>query len=312
MTEQNVQRAVDAARMSLGATVVNVGVKLAAGFATMSVSVLAEAVQSLVDILIALGVIQTIRYASRPADDTHPYGHGKAELLMSMLEMVLILSTSGFILMQAIWRLRTPHPFAEWPGAAAMAFSTVVNWIISGRLDRVCKETQSTALKAEVLHLRSDMLASLGILIALLLVWVTGWHILDPIVAIGFTLVVVITAIRQMLALVHPLMDGALPQEELEQVAKYLEQHPDVLGFHDIRTRMVGPTRHIELHVLLDDRLPFVAAHDLAEQVEEGVREVLGAATVNIHYEPYEAEIRHRQQEHGETFDLQKHEGREN
>lgn len=299
-TPERTRLAKSAALLSLVATSCNVAFKLAAGLISGSVSVLAEGLQSFIDILVAFGVLQTVRLAALPPDEEHPYGHGKAELLMSAVQMVLVLGTAAFIIYQAYRRLLAPQPIQADIGVAAMAFSAIVNTVVSWRLAKVADATGSTVLRSEMLHLRSDTISSLGIFCGLIAVWATGWTQLDPIMAAGLTLFVIYSAIRQLGSLIHPLMDGALPAEEIASIDQALRSHEGVLGYHNLRTRMVGSLRTVDIHVLLDDRLTFVGAHDLAEQVEDELSAALGGAMVNVHYEPYEAEMEHRATVHGD------------
>ncbi|MBL8061061.1 MAG: cation transporter [Chthonomonas sp.] len=291
-----------AATISLIATTVVVCAKLAGGVVTGSISVLSEGLQSFVDVLIAFGVVQTIRLASLPPDDSHPYGHGKAEVLMSALQMVLITSTAGFIIAQAINRIRQPQEIhVDW-GIAAMVFSAGVNLLVSSHLASVARKHPSPALQSEILHLRSDTVSAAGLIAGLVAVKLTGWSFLDPIMAILFTMVVVIAALRQLRSVIHLLMDGAAPIEDIRAVEHTLESHAHVRGFHNLRTRTVGTTHHVDIHVLLDDDLSFVQAHDLAEEVEKQISRQLGGARVNVHYEPYHAEMAHQRAEHqGQT-----------
>lgn len=299
--ESAVRQAQSAAKLSLVATSVVVAVKLAAGWATGSISVLAEGLQSFVDVLIAFGVVQTVRWAARPPDDDHPYGHGKAELLMSGGQMLLIMGTAGFVISQAIKRLQQPQAITVDWGLAAMAFALVVNLAVSWRLDQVAKATGSSALRGEVLHLRGDCWSSVGILAGLLAVKATGWMILDPILAIAFTLVVVFTALKQLGVIAHDLMEGSVGPDDLAKIESALNGHSQVRGWHNLRTRRVGSSVHVDLHVLLDDELTFVQAHEVAEDVEAAVSRALGGARVNAHFEPYRTELAHQQREHQES-----------
>ncbi len=295
-------RAQKAAQLSLLVTVVIVVMKLAAGYVTGAISVLAEGLQSLVDVVIAFGVVQTIRLAAKPPDEDHPYGHGKAEVLMSALQMILIMGTAGFIISQAYGRLLRPQEISVDWGMLAMGVSAVANTLVSVRLNRIAKETNSTALAGEVLHLRSDAVSSAGIFVGLFAVFLTGWTQLDPLIAIAFTMVVVVTAIRQLREVVHLLMEGSANADEIALIEKTLKNHPQVRGFHNLRARTVGSTHHVDLHVLLDDDLSFVEAHDLAEEVEAAISDALGRARVNVHYEPYHAERAHQHEAHGEII----------
>lgn len=291
-------RAKKAAWISLSCTAFVVVVKLIAGVWTGSVSVLAEGLQSFVDVLIAFGVLQAVRLAALPPDENHPYGHGNAEVLMSAAQMILIMGTAGFIIAKAVQRIQSPQAITVDAGLVAMGLSTVINLAVAAHLARVARETRSTALSGEVLHLRSDAVSSAGVFVGLILVASTGWLILDPLVAILFTLVVVFAAVRQLREVVHQLMEGSASTEEIRQIEAVLEAHRAVRGYHRVRTRKVGASSHVDLHVLLEDELSFVRAHELAEEIEQQLSDALGGAVINVHYEPYRAELEHQRQAH--------------
>ena len=289
-----------AATVSLVSTVVVVAVKLFAAFKSGSISVLAEAIQSIVDILMSAVAVATIRYAARPPDESHPYGHGKAEVLAGAFQMLVILGSGFYILYEAYRRLLLPQPIHwDW-GAGAMAYALIANLLVAIYLRKVAKKTSSTALQSEALHLRGDSLSSGGVLVGMLLVGLTGEPILDPAVAAIFTVMAMIAAFGQLRTMLHPLMDGALPAEELRSLERVLDTHKAVRGYHNVRTRRIGSQRWIDLHVLLDDGLSFVSAHDLAEQIEDELSGALEGARVTIHYEPHRAEVEHRAKEHAD------------
>lgn len=287
-----------AARVSLSATVLVVAVKLFAAGVSGSVSVLSEALQSLLDVAMSAATLWAVRVTAAPPDEEHPYGHGKAEILLSAFQMVVVVFTAGAIAWQAALRLNDPVKIQVDAGIAAMTFAVVSNLVVIGYLRRVGRATGSYALQGEAEHLRGDTFASLGVLVGLLAVHATGWMQLDPIIALVFTALGAFFAIRQLRRLVHPLMDGSLPPAEVALIKRTLEAHPESRGYHNLRTRQSGQLRVVSLHVMLDDHLTFVQAHDLAEQIESELSSVLGGALVTVHYEPFEAEMAHRAQEH--------------
>ncbi len=293
------ERAVSqAATLAATSTVIVVAVKLVAAWQSRSVSVLAEALQSLVDIVLSGLTLVSVRYAARPADDDHPWGHGKAELLSGALQMLVVIATAGVIAWQASLRLANPSAIEVSSGLIAMVIAVAMNVAVIARLRQVDREHASPALRGEIEHLRSDIFASCGVFAGLVAVALTGWNALDPLVAIIFTLLGAVFAIRQLLKLGHELLDGSLPSAELDLVRKALIEHPEVRDFHKLRTRRVGSLRIVSLHVLLDDELTFVQAHDLAEEVESHLSQVLGGALVTAHYEPYQAELHHQATAH--------------
>lgn len=293
--ENAVRRAV---AVSLASTVIVVALKLAAAAVSHSVSVLSEGLQSVVDIVMSAVALWTIRLASIPPDEDHPYGHGRAEVISSALQMLVVIGTAFVIAWQATLRLANPVPVHPDWGLAAMAYSAIANTLVARYCLRVAKQHGSAALEGEAQHLNSDTFASVGVLAGLAVVKITAWPTLDPVIAIVFTSLGAVFAVRQLVRLTHQLMDGSLPPGEVAKVEEALHTHVHVRGFHNLRTRQTGNVRIVTLHVLLDDDLSFVEAHDLAEDVEAELRQVLGGALVTVHYEPYLAELEHQAREH--------------
>lgn len=289
-----------AARLSLYSNIFLVLVKIAAGFLSGSISVLAEGFQSTMDVVASALILFTVRAAARPPDRDHPYGHGKFENIASLTQMVLILGTAGFLLWAAWERWQRPvMPHVDW-GIAALTISVVVNLAVSGRLMRVGREHHSQALQAEAMHLRSDLLSCVGVLLGLGAVAVTGNARLDPLIAAIMTGFVVVSALKLLRDTLRPLLDESLPAEEERRVREVLEKDERVLGFHRLRTRRAGSHRHMDVHILLDDELTFSQAHQISEEVEGKIRTVLPNTDIIVHAEPYEEETRHQQERHAE------------
>jgi cation diffusion facilitator family transporter len=279
------------ATISLIATTLVVAVKLVGAGLSHSVSVLAEAMQSLLDVLMAAITVWAVRYAAKEPDEGHPYGHGRAELLASAFQMVLALLTGGVIVWQAALRLSHPEPIHPDWGVAAMAFALVSNGAMMLLLRHGAKKTGSEMLRSEGAHLASDSLASVGVIAGLLLFRFTGQLWIDPAAAILFTIIGAFLAFRQLRGVLHPLMDGALDKKDLQRIKKVLDTHPEVRGSHELRTRTSGSVRYVDMHLLLDDDLTFTRAHDVADEIEAELKAVLGEAIVNVHYEPFQAEM---------------------
>ncbi len=301
MQNTEAARKVDrAAKVALASTVVVVAIKLAAAALSDSVSVLAEGLQSLIDVLMSLAVVWTLRIAAAPPDEEHPFGHGKAELIASAFQMLVVLFTAAVVVWQSVHRFAEPHDIVPVYGIAALAYALVANFLVATYLRRTLKTAKSPLLQGEIEHIRSDSLASAGILIGLVVYQFTLWPPLDPLLAIAFTAIGAFFALRQLRRIIHPLMDGSLPSHDIASLERVLKDHEDVRGYHNLHTRETGQVRYVSLHVLLDDDLTFVQAHDLAEQIEDELSDALGGAHVTLHYEPAEAEREHRRLEHGE------------
>ncbi|MCW5936969.1 MAG: cation transporter [Fimbriimonadaceae bacterium] len=293
-----------AAAVSLLSTVLVVAFKGVASGLSGSIAVLAEAIQSMLDVAVSAASLWTIRIAAEPPDRDHPFGHGKAEDLLSAFQMVLVVVSAGVIAWQAALRLHDPKPIEAGWGIAAMAYAALANTAVRGYLIRTAKRADSAALRGEAEHLRGDTFASLGVLVGLVATRVTGLNWMDPAVALAFTGITAFLAIRHLLRALHPLMDGALPRADLQRIERVLAEHPAVRGHHALKTRQSGSKRIVQLHIMLDDHLTFIQAHDLAEEIEAELSQALGGAETIVHYEPYEEELRHQQREHHAEPDL--------
>jgi cation diffusion facilitator family transporter len=287
-----------AARLSLCSNALLVLIKIGAGIVSGSLSVLAEGVQSTMDVLASVLILLTVRAAAAPPDRAHAYGHGKFENMASLAQMLLILGTTGYLLSAAWERWQRPvMPRVDW-GAAALATSAIVNALVSRHLRRVARETGSQALEAEATHLRSDMLSCLGVLGGLTLVWLTGEPRLDPLIAAVTTIVVLAAAVRLLRDSVRPLLDESLPAEEEARVRAVLDTDDRVRGYHRLRTRRAGSQRLMDVHLMLNDQLSFPQAHAVAEDVEDAIRQTLPNVDVTVHAEPFEEELRHQREQH--------------
>jgi ferrous-iron efflux pump FieF len=297
-SEMAARRQQAAARLSLGSNAFLVLIKIGAGIASGSLSVLAEGIQSMMDVLASGLILLTVRAAAAPPDRAHAYGHGKFENLASLAQMVLILGTTGYLLWAAWGRWQRPMmPRVEW-GAAALALSAIVNALVSRHLRRVARETGSQALEAEATHLWGDLLSCLGVLGGLVVVWLTGEPRLDPLIAAGMAIVVVVSAVRLLRDSVRPLLDESLPAEEEAKVRAVLDADGRVRGYHRLRTRRAGSQRLMDVHLMLNDQLTFSQAHAVAEEVEDAIRQTLPNVDVTVHAEPFEEERRHQQEQH--------------
>jgi cation diffusion facilitator family transporter len=291
---------VAAARLSVASNSVLTLAKLITGLLTGSVSILSEAVHSANDLVAALIAFFSVRVADMPADEEHPYGHGKIESLSGMVEAVLIFVAATYILSEAVHKLSHRGELQRIDiGLGVMVFSMAVNAIISARLRSVARETESPALMADAEHLRTDSLTSAGVVVGLGLVWATGKPIFDPLIAMGVALIIYRSAWSLLREAVGPLVDAHLPPEEIAQLEKILNGDQDVRGFHKLRTRRSGSHRHIDAHVLLDDELTLLEAHAITERLEDAIRLTLPNVEITLHTEPYKAELWHQHEEHG-------------
>jgi cation diffusion facilitator family transporter len=276
-----------AARLSVISNALLVVLKLAAGTAAGSASVISEAAHSAVDLLASGIAYFSVRVSEVPADQDHPYGHGKIESISAVGEAILILGAAGFIIYHAVLKLQARSPVDHVGlGMAVMALSAVVNGFISTYLFRVARETESPALEADAHHLRVDVLTSIAVFAGLAAVLVTGQVVFDSVIAIGVALLISKVAWDLTRESGGHLLDRRLPAAEMRRLQDILEADARVLGYHKVRARRSGSQRHIDLHLQFDEEMSLRDAHRLAEEVEDRIREAFGKVNVITHVEP--------------------------
>jgi cation diffusion facilitator family transporter len=283
------------ALLSVVSNSVLVALKLIVGFMIGSVSVISEAVHSGMDLLAAGLALFAVKHAGRPADDRHPYGHGKVENISGTVEALLIFVAAAWIVYEALRKLQHPEPLESvgW-GVGVMALSALLNTVVSEMLFRVGRRTDSVALQADAWHLRTDVWTSAGVALSLLVIWVgerfapeTNLHWLDPVAAILVALLITHAAVKLTVQAARDLLDWSLPAEEADWIREHVRTlTPTVCGFHRLRTRKSGAMRFIDLHLLVDEDMHVHKAHAVAEDVTECIREHLPGSSVTVHIEP--------------------------
>jgi len=277
---------------SVATAILLIGAKLLAWLITGSVSVLASLVDSLMDAAASLINLAAVRYALRPADAEHRFGHGKAESLAGLAQATFIAGSAFFLMLHAIDRLLHPRSLESLGvGVAVMLFSILATVVLLGIQHYVIRRTGSTAIRADSLHYASDLLSNASILIALLLAQL-GWGGLDPLFAMGIGLYILYSAWQIGADAFQLLMDRELPAQLREQILRAALAHPSVQGVHDLRTRKSGPTVFVQLHLELDEELTLLRAHDIADEVDARIRAAVPEAEIIIHKDPAGQDLR--------------------
>lgn len=260
--------------------------KILAWWYTGSVSLLASLVDSLVDIAASLTNLLVIRHSLQPADEDHTFGHGKAESLAALAQSMFISGSALFLFLTGFQHLIKPAPLHD-PGVGiwVTAFALISTMLLVTFQRWVVRKTQSQAVRADMLHYQSDVLMNGAILISLGLSWY-GVTWADAIFALGIGVYILYSALRMGYEAVQSLLDRALSEEERRLIVSLIHRHRDVLGLHDLRTRQSGPTRFIQLHIEMDDALPLVEAHAIADRVEHDLLQHFPGADVIIHQDP--------------------------
>jgi cation diffusion facilitator family transporter len=294
-----------AAGLSIASNTVLIALKVVAGVLTGSVAILTEAAHSSIDLLASFIAFFSLRKAAAPADASHPYGHAKLENLAAAIEGMLILVGAAVIVYESIVRLvNTVHIDSLGLGIVVVGFSAIVNFGVSHHLYRRAALTDSPALAGDAAHLRTDAYTSLGVVVGLTLVAVTGVDALDSVTALVVATAIVASGLRLVTSSSRVLVDEALPPAELDQVRDVIRSHAgtEVLGFHALRARRAGSRRYVDMHVQFRDGTSLERAHELAHQLQSEIRGRLRGADVLIHLEPQSAlrEVDSGGEAHGE------------
>jgi len=260
--------------------------KLIAWVYTGSVSILASLIDSLMDVAASLINLFAVRYSLMPADDEHRFGHGKAEPLAGLAQATFIAGSAVFLIFHAIDRLKHPQPLEDISvGLIVMVVSIVATLVLLKYQHYVIKKTGSTAIRADALHYTTDLITNISIIIALVLA-IYGWGNADAWFAIAIAVYILYSAWQIGIDAFHLLMDRELPTDLQEKIIRFAVTHPEVHGAHDLRTRQSGQTKFIQMHVELDEKISFVRAHDIAEEIEHTIKNNVTHAEVIIHQDP--------------------------
>lgn len=283
-----------AASISVFSNTVLVVGKLVVGISIGSVSVVSEAIHSAVDLLAAVIAWFAVRVSGQPADKEHPYGHGKYENLSGAVEGALIFVAAVWIVWEAVQKLRHGGEVASpgW-GVLVMGVSAAINLAVSTNLMRVGKKTDSLALIADAMHLRTDVWTSAGVLVGLACVWVgkaifpkADLYWIDPVFAIGVALLIVHAAYEMTTQATRGLLDEALPQDDIDYIRRTAIARGDIRSLHDLKTRKAGPERFIDAHVAVDYSLNVLEGHDKGKSFKGNLLEHWPMSWINIHVDP--------------------------
>jgi cation diffusion facilitator family transporter len=277
---------VSIARLSIISNTLLILMKLAVGIISGSVSILSEAIHSSMDLIAAIIAFFSVRVSDNPPDSRHPYGHGKIENISGVIESLLIFIAAVWIIFEAVKKLLGAKIELDSIalGSVVMFISAVVNVFVSRKLYKVARATNSVALEADALHLKTDVYTSLGVAIGLGLIIVTGINWLDPVIAILVALFIIKEAYSLMIKAFTPLLDTAWSLDDIEDLEKTLTQLE--VSYHDLRTRVAGNYRFVDIHIQIPEDVSVGKAHKYCDKIENELRSQYENLTVTIHVEP--------------------------
>jgi len=281
-----------ATKLLIGVVVGLIIFKLVVSWLTGSISIVAQAADSLLDLFAGIITFSAIRIAAKPADAEHPYGHGKVEDIAGIVQGILIFIAGGLIIYSAIVRIieGSSIELAE-AGIAVMGVSIVVSIFLSRHLLRVSRTTGSIALEANAHNIAADVYSASAVLVGLAIVRFTGLNIIDSAIAIGVAIYILKVALDTIRKPISGLLDEKLPPSQQAVIEDCLKKHSrEVSGFHALRTRRAGSQSYIDLHLVMTRDISLEQAHQICDRIEVEIKSTLREASVTIHAEPCDQE----------------------
>jgi cation diffusion facilitator family transporter len=277
-----------AAALSVASNAVFMVIKLTVGVVSGSVAVLSDGIDSAED-LVASGIaLAAVKYGARPADEGHPYGHGRAETIAATLQAVLIGIGGLLILARSVQRLvDPPDSIGTGLGIATMLLAAGVNFLlVTLYTGRVAKVTGSPAIASEARHLWTNVVQALAVTTGLVVVAITDVVELDSLIAMALGAYLLWTAGTILRSAASDVLDASLDDEELQLIGDAIMSQSGVIAFHELRTRRSGQSRHIDFHLVVEGDLSVTASHGIAENVQERIEEALPGSVVSVHIDP--------------------------
>lgn len=283
-----------AAGLSITSNAVIILLKIIAGILSGSISIISEAIHSFSDFLASVLTFFAVTRSSEPADKEHQFGHGKYEDMSGFIEGGLIILAGLYIIYESFKKLIWGYnlEFNSMLGIYVMAFAVVANFMVSSYLFYVAKKADSVSLYADAEHLRTDIFSSLGVLIGLILIKITGIVILDPIIAIIVAIIIIKAGYSISKETLNNLLDGSLPKEDMKKIESILDKNISIKGYKDLRTRKVGQCKDIEVTIFFEPNLTIAQCHKICDEIEAEFAKSFSNMTIIIHPEPENIEKR--------------------
>ena len=278
-----------AARLSIVVVIVLIILKVTVGAITGSLSILAQAVDSFLDLFAVAITVIAIHIATKPADEEHPFGHGKAENIAAIAQAVLIFLAGGAIIYSAVRRIMTGATLElTEAGIGVMLVSIVASILLSRHLLKISRLKDSLALQANAHNIAADVYSAAAVLVGLIIVRFTGLSIIDPILALLVALYILKVAYDVLKRSFGGLVDVKLPEAEENTIRSAITEHfgREVVDFHALRTRKAGSQRYIDLHLVMPKSTSVDEAHQMCDHLEQDIRSRLPHTDVTIHVEP--------------------------
>ncbi len=279
---------IQAARIAITTATTLAVIKIVAGSASASMALLSSAVDSLLDLFMSFANLLALRQADKPADEDHPYGHGKFETAATLLQSLIIAASGSYILYESTNRLLHGSNNIQHLniGIAVLTFSSIASWFLSDHLKKVGIRTGSTALQADGLHYATDVYSNLALLLGLVIIKVFHWYWIDPLLSIGVGCYILFASFELLKGSINDFLDTGLPADQRQQIVDCINQFSaEISGFHNLRTRRSGKYRMIDFHLTFCHYITIKQAHDCADRVETTIKQQINNADITIHLE---------------------------
>jgi cation diffusion facilitator family transporter len=278
-----------AARVSLIFNIVQTCLKIIAAVLTGSVSLLSEALHSISDVISSFVSFVSVRAASAPPDDEHPYGHGKIDTLAGLSEAILLFVFAVYTVVISFLRFFEKPTLNKVDTGIWLALVCVVGaYFVRQYVEKIATRTNSFALSSNAQHLQSDIVTTIGVLIALIVTRLTGWLYADAAFALVFSLWLGYSAVKMIRNAFHEVIDHTIDPMELEAIKEIITSEPEMLSYHKLRTRHSGTWHYIDLHIVVPRHWTLIEAHTLADRIEKRIETRLAPAVCTIHVDPDE------------------------
>ena len=283
-----------AAGLSITSNAIIIIFKLIAGMISGSISIISEAIHSLSDFLASVLTFFAVIRSSEPADSGHQFGHGKYEDMSGFIEGGLIIFAGLYIIYEALNKLIFGYneAFESTLGIYAMGFAVVANIVVSSYLFKVAKRTESISLYADAEHLRTDVLSSLGVLIALVIIKYTGLYFLDPVIAIIVAVIIMKAGYSISKETLNDLLDGSLPKEDWQTINEIIKNCSEVMGYANLRTRKSGNNKQLEVTLFFNPDMKLYDCHAICDEIEAQISSKVSNIKTVIHMEPVKSEMK--------------------
>ena len=277
-----------AAGLSITSNTLIIITKIIAGMISGSISIISEAIHSFSDFLASILTFFAVTRSAEPADKEHPFGHGKYEDMSGFIEGGLIIFAGLYIIYESSSKLISGYTMEadSMLGIYVMAFAVLANFLVSRYLFYVAKKSDSVSLRADAEHLQTDIFSSLGVLAGLVLIKLTGYTILDPIIAIIVAVIILKAGFSISKETLNNLLDGSISTEDIEKIETVLKNNTVIKGYKNIKGRKSGQYKEIELTILFNPDMKISCCHNICDQIENDIKSELGNVTTTIHAEP--------------------------